>query len=292
MSMKTLELSNVYVDPKLHTNAMSIYGVYPLIDSVVYKLATLNPLWKFVAEDRHIRTNNDYYISGFSVSQDGEVIGQISTSIMGGRGRVISISNDRIAKARERSNVYRTDNPDKAIAMAKKTFTKMNRPERFEKAQELAERTLSRGQWNKDREVTNHRQFFNSALFDWAKTEGFIAFMEYLHKCNLPHKDKIYEAKEKVDTLSLELHTIERVQKEYGDNKTALVVRDGGKYMVRMGAEVNLYDDSSLPENLRMKLGMLKLVEAEQYLSDVGCRISGEIFVLLMGNLTNVSEGA
>jgi hypothetical protein len=270
---------------------MAPCGVYGLIDPVIYKLATLNPLWKFTAIDRHMRTNNDYYVSGFSVSQDGEKIGHISTSVMGGRGRVIAISNDRIGKARERTNTYRTDNPDKAIAMAKKTFSKMNRPERIEKAQELAERTLSRGQWNKDRELSTHRQFFNSAVFDWAKTEGLVMFMEYLHKCNLPHKAKIYEAMEKTETLSLEMHTIERVQKEFGDRKTALVVKDGGKYLVRAGGELNLYDDTSLPESMRMKLGMLKLVEAEQYLSDVGCRISSEVFVLLMDDLTNVSEG-
>jgi len=43
--------------------------------------------------------------------------------------------------------------------------------------------------------------------------------------------------------------------------------------------------------DIRMKMGMLKLVNEEQYLTDIGCKVSDEIFVLLMDDLTNVSKG-
>jgi hypothetical protein len=87
------------------------------------------------------------------------------------------------------------------------------------------------------------------------------------------------------------MKTIERVQEDFGINKTALVVKDAGKYLVRIGDNVELYDDNSLPLDIRMKMGMLKLVQDEEYLTDVGCRVTSEIFVLLVDDLTNVSEG-
>jgi hypothetical protein len=86
------------------------------------------------------------------------------------------------------------------------------------------------------------------------------------------------------------MKTIERVQQDFSKNKTALVVKDTGKYLVKIGDKVDLYDDNTLPLDMRMKIGMLKLVEDEHYLTDVGCKVSSEIFVLLV-DLTNVSEG-
>jgi len=95
---------------------------------------------------------------------------------------------------------------------------------------------------------------------------------------------------EKVELLDTEMRTIEKVQEDFSNNKTALVVKDLGKYLVKIGDNVELYDDNTLPLDMRMKMGMLKLVEDEQYLTDVGCKVSSEIFVLLV-DLTNVSEG-
>ena len=96
---------------------------------------------------------------------------------------------------------------------------------------------------------------------------------------------------EKVELLDTEMKTIERVQEDFTKNKTALVVKDLGKYLVKIGDNVELYDDNTLPLDMRMKMGMLKLVEDEQYLTEVGCKVTSEIFVLLVDELTNVSKG-
>jgi hypothetical protein len=72
------------------------------------------------------------------------------------------------------------------------------------------------------------------------------------------------------------------VQVDFGNNQTALVVRDMGKYLVKVGDKVDLYDDNTLPQDIRMKVGMLKLVGDEQYLTDIGCKVTSEIFVLLV----------
>jgi hypothetical protein len=231
-------------------------------------------------------------LSGFSVKLDGEELGTIGLSYMGQRGKVIAICNDRIGKGRQRSDSYRTQDADKAILMAKKMFGKMNPNERISKAKDAAERVVTRASWNKERERTQHQSLIKNEMLAWAETKGLAMFMEFVKKETIPSlRHKVTVSMEKVELLDTEMKTIEKVQKDFSDNKTALVVKDSGKYLVKIGDKVDLYDDNTLPVDMRMKMGMLKLVEDEQYLTDVGCKVSSEIFVLLVDELTNVSEG-
>lgn len=294
--MNTLELSNVVVDEKLQQSltkeGLKLVGVYGQIEPVISRLATLNPLWTFVAVNSTHSTGSDRLAIGFTVKLDGEDLGQIGVGYMGQRGRVIAISNDRIGKGRQRSDSYRTTDADKAVLMAKKMFGKMNPAERINKAKEAAERVVTRASWNKERERNNHQSVLRNEMLKWAENKGYQLFMEFIEKeAVLATKKQVLNAEEKLQTLDTEMKTIERVQGDFSENKTALVVKDSGKYLVRVGDNVELYDDNTLPLDMRMKMGMLKLVQDEEYLTDVGCRVTSEIFVLLIDELTNVSEG-
>jgi hypothetical protein len=295
MSMNTLSLSNIVVGEDLQKSldkeGLKLNGVYAMLDPVVSRLASLNPLWTFVINNSGHSMGNNRVACGFIVKLDGEELGSIGLSYMGQRGKVIAICNDRIGKGRQRSDSYRTVDADKAILMAKKMFGKMNPSERISKARDAAERVVSRASWNKERERTQHQANVKNEMLAWAETKGNALFLEYLKAEAIPSlRHKVTVSMEKVELLDTEMKTIEKVQEDFSNNKTALVVKDLGKYLVKIGDNVELYDDNTLPLDMRMKMGMLKLVEDEQYLTDVGCKVSSEIFVLLV-DLTNVSEG-
>lgn len=291
MSMNTLKLSNVTFCAELEKHRSKVAGVYGLIDPVISRLATLNPLWMFEAQSRY-NVQEGFLVTDFAVKLDGECLGTIGTSYMGQKGTVIAISNDRIGKNRQRSSSYRTSDADKAVLMAKKMFGKMNPAERLQKAKEAAERVVSRASWAKERERTQYQSILKNEMLAWVENRGYQLFREFIDKeALLSTKKQVLQAEEKVQLLDTEMKTIERVQEDFGINKTALVVKDAGKYLVRIGDNVELYDDNSLPLDVRMKMGMLKLVQDEEYLTDVGCRVTSEIFVLLVDDLTNVSEG-
>ena len=295
MSMNTLSLSNIVVGEDLQKSldkeGLKLTGVYGMLDPVVSRLASLNPLWTFVINNSGMHMGSARVASGFTVKLDGEELGTIGLSYMGQRGKVIAICNDRIGKGRQRSDSYRTVDADKAVLMAKKMFGKMNPNERISKAKDAAERVVSRASWNKERERTQHQANVKNEMLAWAETKGLATFMEFIKKEAIPSlKHKVTTSMEKVVLLDTEMKTIEKVQEDFSNNKTALVVKDLGKYLVKIGDKVDLYDDNMLPLDMRMKMGMLKLVEDEQYLTDVGCKVSSEIFVLLV-DLTNVSEG-
>ena len=296
MSMNTLSLSNIVVGEDLQKSldkeGLKLTGVYSMLDPVVSRLASLNPLWTFVINNSGQNMGSSRVASGFIVKLDGEELGTIGLSYMGQRGKVIAICNDRIGRGRQRSDSYRTVDADKAILMAKKMFSKMNPNERIQKAKDAAERVVSRASWNKERDRTQHQGNIKNEMLVWAETKGNAMFLEYLKTEAIPSlRHKVTTSMEKVALLDTEMKTIEKVQEDFSNSKTALVVKDTGKYLVKIGDKVDLYDDNTLPLDMRMKMGMLKLVEDEQYLTDVGCKVSSEIFVLLVDELTNVSEG-
>jgi hypothetical protein len=296
MSMNTLSLSNVVVGEDLQKSldkeGLKLSGVYGMLDPVISRLASLNPLWTFVITNSGHSMGSSRVACGFLVKLDGEELGTIGLSYMGNRGKVISIANDRIGKGRQRSDSYRTEDADKAILMAKKMFGKMNPSERISKAKDAAERVVSRASWNKERERTSSQGVLKAEMLAWVENRGYQMFMEFIEKEAIPStKRKVLEAEEKVQKLDTEMKTIEKVQEDFSNSKTALVVKDTGKYLVKIGDNVELYDDNTLPLDMRMKMGMLKLVQDEEYLTDIGCKVTSEIFVLLVDELTNVSEG-
>jgi len=291
MSMNTLSLSNVVFSEELEKHRSKVVGVHAMIEPVISRLATLNPLWTFEAQTRY-SVQDGFKVVDFIVKLDGEQLGSIGISYMGQRGSVIAITNDRIGKARSRSDSYRTGDADKAILMAKKMFGKMNPAERIQKAKDAAERVVSRASYSKQREQFNHRSILKDEMLAWVENKGYQVFMEFIEKeALLATKKKVLDAEDRLQKLDTEMKTIERVQEDFGNSKTALVVKDSGKYLVKTGDKVDLYEDNTLPLDMRMKMGMLKLVQDEEYLTDIGCRVTSEIFVLLVDDLTNVREG-
>ena len=295
MSMNTLEMSNIVIgeaaQKDLTRDGTKLEGVYALIDPVIRRLASLNPLWIFEIEGYGSIGSRRVAMS-FRVKSDGEELGTIGTTHMSSRGRVICISNDRIGRARQRSSSYRTESAEKAVLMAKKMFGKMNPNERISKAKDAAERVVTRAGYSKTRERHGHTSTVQEAMLTWAATHGRAMFLEYIQKeATYSNAHKVTTSMERLEVLDVEMQTIDRVQQEFGDDKTALVIKDSGKYLVKVGDKVDLYDDNSLPLDMRMKLGMLKLVQDEEYLTDIGCKVTSEIFVLLVDKLTNVSEG-
>ena len=86
----------------------------------------------------------------------------------------------------------------------------------------------------------------------------------------------------KIKETEAEMLTVTDIEAKFKSDKgTSLVLLSNGKYVVKTGDEVQLYDDNTLPLDMRGKLGMLKLVEPEQMIEGVGCRATTEVFVLL-----------
>lgn len=277
VSMNLFALSNVEIHPDVTKKIKEETLEQPPtnIARLVMHLAMANPLWRFVVTDiSGLRATN------FSVIDSGEVIGKIGRQYYRGDYK-ISLTNDRISDARERTSSYRTGDVDKAILMAKKMFFRLKPNERIEKAYSEANRVMQNQWHDKTREYRYAEREVEASAVKFIMGTGFPLFLSYLDGLPEAEKKPMLKKMEKSKELKQDMLTIESIKEKFGSEHTALIIKDEGKYMVKIGQDVQIYDDNTLPESMRGKLGMLKLVEAEHFVSSVGCRINDEIFVVL-----------
>jgi len=261
---------DIFALPNVHNievNPSKLEDIPVRVCRFVWVLAKEYPLWTFKVVGW--RT--------FKVFKDGEELGQIGEEWYGSK-QAITVRNDRIAQQNERKNAYHTQDIEKAVLRVKKMFKPMTLLERMNKARTDANAVLLRQYRGANRNTQVLRNQMDQSLMEYAYAHMGQYMMWLKDKQDLTMLGVI-ESHEK---SKVDMQTIEEAQKAFDDkHKHALIVLADGKYIVKVLDNVQLYDDTTLPHDLRGKLGMLKLVEAEQMVTGIGCRVSDEIFVVL-----------
>jgi hypothetical protein len=219
--------------------------------------------------------------SGFKIYSEGEILGHVSLYSRGGSNSIL-VSNERIASARKRTSGYSTENPDKAVAMVKKMFSKGSIDERIAKAQVLAGSTITNLVFQKSRELrkpTDELEKENVGLMN--SEAGAKFFMDYVLALEPTKRNAMLSLIEKKHELKMDMVSIEEIKRQFDDCKTALVIKESGRYIVRGEDTTQIYNDEQLPHWMRVKLGLLKLVDVNYSVAGVGCKVSDEVFILL-----------
>ncbi len=105
--------------------------------------------------------------------------------------------------------------------------------------------------------------------------QEFRAYLDIQKKLNVLNELEDHE---------LEMETMDQIKDSFVNHKTALVILDGDQYIVKVGDVVQLYTATTLPEQMRSRLGMLKLVNEKQMVTHAGCRVNDIVFVVVMDN--------
>ena len=270
MTDTTQSRPDIFALPNVQNNVAGITKLEDIPHRVcvlVWTLAKEFPLWTFKVVGW--RT--------FKVLKDGEELGQIGEEWYGSK-QAITIRNDRIAAQNERKNAYHTQDIEKAVLRVKKMFKPMTLAERMVKARTDANTVLLRQYRGAHHNTQVLRNQMDQSLMEYAYAH-MGQYMAWLKAKNDLTMLGVIESHEK---SKVDIQTIEEAQKAFDNkHKHALIVLADGKYIVKVLDNVQLYDDTTLPHDLRGKLGMLKLVEAEQMVTGIGCRVSDEIFVVL-----------
>jgi hypothetical protein len=254
------------------------------LNEIMWKVITENPSWEFRVPEYHGQIKSAtadekarITISKFKVFKDGEEIGMIDRDYRyDAGGHVFAITSNAIRNERERISAYRTKDAKKALAAIKKTFSNKSVGERVNEALREATSTISR---QTSRKRGDHQSVLHS-LVPLMKAFAFIQNPEDFKKYAIVNGQAHQLAK--LREAEAEMLTVTDIEAKFKTDKgTSLVLLSNGKYVVKTGDEVQLYDDNTLPLDMRGKLGMLKLVEPEQMIEGVGCRATTEIFVLL-----------
>lgn len=265
MSYELLKLPNV----RMGKNAgnMDEGALHNDAKKLAWEVAAKNPLWTIEVDG--FRT--------YRVLADTEVLGYVGSEWYGSSHKLF-VRNNRIAMQCERKNAYHTDKVDKAMLKIKKTFGAMSLSERMHDAEKKAEAVIENQSHRNRIESREHERPIEHGLMKWARAN----MTQYILWLKETHQADMLEHLTKLEDVKADMVTIEETTKAFQNNRTALVVLADSKYIVKIRDNVQLYDDATLPVELRGKLGMLKLVEKEQMVTGIGCRVNDEIFVLIL----------
>lgn len=249
---------------------------------VVYPLAKMKPQWLFVGLGENERSNahistlsKTLTVADFDVFEDGELLGNISIRYIRNSHKIY-VCNDRLRAARHRSSGYATMDPDKAIKQVRKTFYSRTNSEMVEKAYNTADSILNDIYYNKQREFASRE----SVLYKEASAFARANFEMYL--AMFPTKEKAAKEFEETTTEYLAIKDV-RAAYTKSDGAHMICVRKDGTYLVVGGRDDTpiVFTNDTLPENIKSKLGMLKLVDAGTVISTSGVRIDGNTFIVL-----------
>lgn len=268
---------NLIGRPNVHIHEGEAHPSYaPQTQAQIYDtldmLVSSRPNWRFVTDGYtdHV-SNNVRVFTDFKIYEDDELLGTVCVSYKG-RDYKIKVRNDRIDAARERGTGYFTEDPVKAQLRIRKTFFKANQDERVEKAAEAADSLLKKEHQSKAWEYRHAKDALLDKAGDFA-AKNMEAYLQAYPNL-LPKKGRY-------DDTRANYGVVKKIKEAFDNGKSVVVAFDGTHYIVKSDGGVKTLSDETLPYEMRRKVGLLKLVQDGQMISDVGCRVDGATFVLL-----------
>ena len=242
---------------------------------LAYEAAKKFPRWKFVGLPS-ISYDDQMEVAKFNVYENREKIGTIGTT-QTRQGLKYVIANDRIAKGRKRGSSAETKDVSKALKLMAKSFGGKTNTEKLNAAYAELERGIINGNAAKQAAFNQSRATLVRRLdpyifanFETVSAAAIAAGADANGVMELP------ELKNDLDTTSHIYHAL-------ANTKGVFIHITGNDYLTRDGLDNLVLSSDQLPSDLKGKLGMLKLVEDNHFMKDVGYRLNANTFFIVRG---------
>lgn len=285
-----LQLENVEFPKENDKNGIEVVATMDtFIAPLIEKLALAHPEWQFKSHHcRKYYTPNQtaeftMVVERVQVVDKYEKLGEVGYDYTSS-GKRFYVSNHRTEKMRERGSGVKTIHLDKAFKHVQKFFGRMNHSEMLEHATRETENAVYQA---------NNQTYFplrSSWGFVEDKAREFVvanleAFKNHMQS-NLATNKELQEAT-KLPELMTEYLGMQAIQESVNKNQHILVLLDGMNYIVKHTNQVEVKTSEELPDYVRRGVGMLKLVEVKNAITNIGIRVDENTFALLPPN--NVS---
>lgn len=253
--------------------------IYPFMQPFIFEAAKLFPMWEFIGKRvrYHVRQERDtleFY--QFDVYDNREKIGTLDYEVTN-KGESFALTNDRIENKRERGRSARTRDIKKALKILSKEFGAKKIDERLSEAQRACSHALE--SFHHDRE----RQF----------DRVYAHIVNCLESHIMGNWDTV---KEVALSNGAEAKAVDAAMGFYEDYKISKLIRDafnkkegvvaiihGNDYAVRDNDGMRIYGTDTLPDWIKRGIGMLKLIERQNIISNVGFKIDEHAFFIMKG---------
>ena len=246
----------------------------------LHRLVANKPDWKFEIHDTVVvySPNADerkHVAYQFRIWAGKVMLGEVEIVTRGER-EYIRVHNEKIQAEVKRGKGYNTTDPEKAEKEIRRMFITPSLNEKLNKeivaTTEIVDSVVHK--------ATDKRNQLWASL-EPARTKfvqsKFDEFVSMLTTVNDVTNAADYK------TATEERSVILRMRDAWSQRdsgKALLVVLDGSQYIVRYASEVKLFDADSVPADVRVKVGMLKLTEPQQVVDGLGVKVSNEVFIV------------
>jgi hypothetical protein len=263
--------------------------IAPFLLPLIEKLALKYPQWSFEEDNTNYKWDmqngkslkTDFIATCFKVIDKREELGQVYMDNYSRHGERFCIDNFRVQQMRERGSGMKTIHENKALKHVDKYFGKKNLDEKLVEAKQLAERCVSNVsnnlagkfdyEWNRLEEIS--KQFIMQK--HWEEFASYITTNLTGNKVELNTMPDRFERK----------LAGKQVRDAFAKDEHYLIYVDGQNYAIfRKNEPTQIKVSEELPEHIRRSVGMLKLVEDNQIVSGVGCRVNATTYVVLPQN--------
>jgi len=266
------------------TYTLGRYGISEFIHPLIEKLALKRPEWRFVAKYGSFNgvPNEvlivDFEVRDFQVFDKRELLGVVELGSYSYKTKLhnFHIGNDRTSQALARASSYKTSNMDKAVKLVLKHFGAKDDRELYDQAYMNGVEKLSSQAREKSNMVrrlwsSNDDKAFAFIIGHWDKFLMSIADVRERQALS-----KLPELQEE----SLLLTTLYKTGTTSGGDAYT-ICQQGDYYLMTNDAGVlEKKSGDELPNNVRHKLGVLKLVKDGQAVSGIGFRANETTFMV------------
>lgn len=262
--------------PELQTREAVTVNAH--LAELVRRLSIDQPTWEF-----HLQ-NSSGKVQALAIRQDEQELGSVAWRYLSyNLGNGFFVSNDRISNQMSRGSGYKTTNIDKAAAKIKKMFKAKSLVEIAQDAFAAAESVIAQNVSTANQKVYQHQRLITEEAHKFILGQGFDLFLQYVQN-SMPHQtaEQIKKAIESRDDERNKLQIVNDTRSALLKCEAVVVGKVDGRYVIKDASSdgVKIFTDEDLPADWRGKLGLLKLVEDQHYIENVGGRISESVFVL------------
>jgi hypothetical protein len=259
-----------------------ILGVHPHLAVLAQAVLAKYPQWQLVASQSNQHYNDTdvtpsvsgRLITRFNITEKREEVGYIGWDYSYSRGDQYVIGNDRISQEMERQSHTKTTKIDVAMRHIKKHFSPKTTNEQFTKSIEATKQSLHQ-------KVATHGYQARSTYDTFRGEIGrYIDSNWELFTATLTPEQVLTAAQYKEEKAKLD--AVAWIQETANKKLSYDILLRGNEYVIRHNGVVNICTNEAIPQELKMKLGMLKLVAVGEAIENMGYRGTEDCFVVIM----------
>lgn len=254
-----------------------IFGVQPHLTVLAQAVIAKYPQWQLVAVSAsQYCTDNGVtgrLVTRFNIVEKREELGYIGWDYSYSRGDQYVVGNDRISQEMERQSHTKTTKIDVAMRHIKKHFSPKTVDEHFTKSITEASQGVHKQVQNLNYAVRNSYNEITNDVTKYIDSnwEAFVSSLEHTKEIKAA---KYLETRNKLEVAN-------KIQEACLGSLSHDVLLRGNEYVIRHNGVVSIFDNEHIPQELKIKLGMLKLVAVGDVVDGIGYRGAEDCFIVI-----------